>query len=235
MSAVKTDDSRVRNIHQQAGGYPLTSSVNFIKPVVIFRLFIFVISFLAIKSSNADVPYIAYKDDYFLGDIEAIGSLEYKYNLHWSFLFWGGGAISHAFISTNNAIGLEAAVEPRFYFDTCLHNSGLFASGYLGNAYMALPEYYRGKYTGTNYSYGITYGFKIGCKIPLSKSDNNNIGKRFSIEPYISLAKSYYWDYGFIDFAQYPITTFGVRFVWEKCSILRKHRSDTFIDVQEVK
>lgn len=200
------------------------------QPVYLLALFTFLLFYTTPK---ADVPYIPYSEEIFLGDIEGICSIEYDYDSHWSFLLWGGADLSHGFITNHNAFGLEAAVEPRIYFISHLQNSGLFVSAYLGNALMFMQRYHWGNYTGIDNSYGITSGIKFGYKLSLFKTNNLKLNRLFSVEPYLSVAKSFYWSDGF-DMDEYPVTTLGVRFVAE-LPFRSQKKPDTYINVEEVK
>jgi hypothetical protein len=130
--------------------------------------------------SKADVIYAPYQTFGTFISVEGIASYELSLSPYHTLDFWGGAGLV---ASTNElwhpATGLEAAIEFRHYFaknSFKKFNLGL----YLGMAYMKLPEFYRGRITSSDYSFGVVPGMKISYK--------HRFNSWFVAEPYAGIS-----------------------------------------------
>ena len=161
---------------------------------------ILIVSLLLIPALNAfsDVIYYPPKQGSSLLSYSAefIYSFEKVNKPKTTTSLWGGfGAVGLFNNFAEPALGLEFAIERRYYFqeNTFKH---FFISGYLGIAYM-------NDFKGIS-DFGIVPGFKINYKGQLSQEA--------IIEPYVSLSIPITWDVeGLEKYTTHPVITIGVR------------------------
>jgi hypothetical protein len=137
---------------------------------------------------HADVvsPYKYVSSGKISGSFELLLSLEKATGDKICLILWGGPGFST--ILSNEpfqtiAVGAEAALEYRYYLSKEVYQK-LFFGGYAGAGYMVGTNQGRGD---NQINYGILgFGFKAGCKYPLSAQERKGNIRRICVEPYMS-------------------------------------------------